>query len=231
MGRGLARRSAPTGSRPCSRAGSRPKDTRRGRLRPLRLALDRRSSRPGPGGRTRCRRRPEGRAGRSAGSKARTCFPSRCERCGDSRSGGFANLRQSKGQAPGGPAPSEFPESSLAASARRRGAPRQSSVSPSKPVSLLYGALARADCCVKLSLTQVHVKLALHRHAKPDPGAARRSRGLSQQQLAEAMAVSRQTINSIETERYTPSLPLALALARFFGRPVEEIFDGNDADE
>jgi putative transcriptional regulator len=53
----------------------------------------------------------------------------------------------------------------------------------------------------------------------------RAERGLSQQQLAEAMAVSRQTINSIETERYTPSLPLALALARFFGRPVEAIFD------
>ena len=47
---------------------------------------------------------------------------------------------------------------------------------------------------------------------------------LSQQQLAEAMDVSRQTINSIEKERYTPSLPLALALARFFGASVEEIF-------
>ena len=39
------------------------------------------------------------------------------------------------------------------------------------------------------------------------------------------MGVSRQTINSIETERYVPSLPLALALARFFARPVEEMFD------
>ena len=38
------------------------------------------------------------------------------------------------------------------------------------------------------------------------------------------MGVSRQTINSIETDRYTPSLPLAIALARFFGRPVEEVF-------
>jgi putative transcriptional regulator len=36
--------------------------------------------------------------------------------------------------------------------------------------------------------------------------------------------VSRQTINSIEQERYTPSLPLALALARFFGSTVEEMF-------
>lgn len=43
------------------------------------------------------------------------------------------------------------------------------------------------------------------------------------------MSVSRQTINSIETGRYTPSLPLAIALARFFGKPVEEIFDANEA--
>jgi putative transcriptional regulator len=53
----------------------------------------------------------------------------------------------------------------------------------------------------------------------------RSERGLSQGQLAEAMSVSRQTINSIEQERYTPSLPLALALARFFDTTVEEMFD------
>ena len=47
---------------------------------------------------------------------------------------------------------------------------------------------------------------------------------LSQQQLAEAMDVSRQTINSIEKERYTPSLPLAMALARYFDKTVEEVF-------
>jgi putative transcriptional regulator len=52
----------------------------------------------------------------------------------------------------------------------------------------------------------------------------RTARQLSQQQLAEAMDVSRQTINSIEKERYTPSLPLAIALARFFQLTVEEVF-------
>ncbi|HET7043708.1 MAG TPA: helix-turn-helix transcriptional regulator [Gaiellaceae bacterium] len=52
----------------------------------------------------------------------------------------------------------------------------------------------------------------------------RTERGLSQAQLAAATRVSRQTINSIETGRYVPSLPLALALARYFARPVEEIF-------
>jgi putative transcriptional regulator len=52
----------------------------------------------------------------------------------------------------------------------------------------------------------------------------RTARGLSQQQLGEAMDVSRQTINSIEKERYTPSLPLAIALARYFDTYVEELF-------
>ena len=52
----------------------------------------------------------------------------------------------------------------------------------------------------------------------------REEKELSQGQLAETMGVSRQTINSIETERYTPSLPLAIGLARFFGRAVEEVF-------
>jgi len=53
----------------------------------------------------------------------------------------------------------------------------------------------------------------------------RMRRGLAQGQLAEAMGVSRQTINSIENERYTPSLPLAIALARYFAVTVEEMFD------
>ena len=53
----------------------------------------------------------------------------------------------------------------------------------------------------------------------------RTARGLSQGELASAMSVSRQTINSIEQDRYTPSLPLAIALARFFGSTVEEVFD------
>jgi len=54
----------------------------------------------------------------------------------------------------------------------------------------------------------------------------RMRKNLAQGQLAEAMGVSRQTINSIENERYTPSLSLALALARYFGVTVEEMFDG-----
>lgn len=48
--------------------------------------------------------------------------------------------------------------------------------------------------------------------------------GLSQADLAAAMGVSRQTVNSIETGRYLPSLPLAIALARHFESTIEEIF-------
>ena len=55
----------------------------------------------------------------------------------------------------------------------------------------------------------------------------RTARGLSQGELASAMSVSRQTINSIEQDRYTPSLALAIALARFFGSTVEEVFDAD----
>ena len=53
----------------------------------------------------------------------------------------------------------------------------------------------------------------------------RTEQGLTQQQLAAEMGVSRQTINAIEAERYTPSLPLAIALARFFASSVEEVFE------
>jgi putative transcriptional regulator len=52
----------------------------------------------------------------------------------------------------------------------------------------------------------------------------RAARALSQAALAQAMGVSRQTINAIETGRYLPSLPLAIGLARFFETPVEDLF-------
>ena len=56
----------------------------------------------------------------------------------------------------------------------------------------------------------------------------RTGRGLTQADLAGALDVSRQTINAIEQERYTPSLPLALALAHFFDTTVEAIFDAGN---
>ena len=55
----------------------------------------------------------------------------------------------------------------------------------------------------------------------------RAERNWTQAQLADALDVSRQTINAIETERYTPSLPLAISLARHFSHSVEEVFDAD----
>jgi putative transcriptional regulator len=52
----------------------------------------------------------------------------------------------------------------------------------------------------------------------------RQRQGWTQQQLAEAVGVSRQSINSIECNRYMPSLPLALSFARVFACPTDEIF-------
>jgi putative transcriptional regulator len=62
---------------------------------------------------------------------------------------------------------------------------------------------------------------------KNDVRRRRDEAGLSQGALASAVGVSRQTINSIETGRYVPSLGLALALARFFDTTVEEMFDAD----
>lgn len=55
--------------------------------------------------------------------------------------------------------------------------------------------------------------------------ALRSEHRLTQADLAQRLGVSRQTINSIETGRFEPSLTLALRIARYFGRPVEIIFD------
>lgn len=53
----------------------------------------------------------------------------------------------------------------------------------------------------------------------------RAERDWSQQELAERLRVSRQTVNSIENGRYDPTLPLAFRIARVFGQPIESIFD------
>lgn len=47
---------------------------------------------------------------------------------------------------------------------------------------------------------------------------------MTQQQLADAIGVSRQTVNAIETGRFVPSTVLALKIARLFGKPVEQVF-------
>ena len=57
-----------------------------------------------------------------------------------------------------------------------------------------------------------------------DVRSLREARGLTQAQLGAALGVSRQSVNSIEKCRYDPSLPLAIAIARYFETTVEEIF-------
>lgn len=52
----------------------------------------------------------------------------------------------------------------------------------------------------------------------------REGKGWSQGELARRLSVSRQTINAVETDRYDPSLPLALRMGRVFGVPVEALF-------
>jgi putative transcriptional regulator len=58
----------------------------------------------------------------------------------------------------------------------------------------------------------------------------RTAEGLSQGDLGNELGVSRQTINAIETGKYLPSLPLAIALARFFATTVEQVFDTDEGE-
>jgi putative transcriptional regulator len=55
-------------------------------------------------------------------------------------------------------------------------------------------------------------------------------KNITQAELAEQVGVSRQTINSIESNKYTPSTVLALKIARLFGKPMEEIFILEEGD-
>jgi putative transcriptional regulator len=56
----------------------------------------------------------------------------------------------------------------------------------------------------------------------------RAERNWSQAELADALGVSRQTVNALETGKYDPSLPLAFKIARLFDRLIEDIFDPED---
>ena len=56
----------------------------------------------------------------------------------------------------------------------------------------------------------------------------RTEKSWSQQDLADKLAVSRQTINAIETGKYDPSLPLAFKLAKIFGKRIEQMFMPED---
>jgi putative transcriptional regulator len=62
---------------------------------------------------------------------------------------------------------------------------------------------------------------SMHNHLR----VLRAEREWSQAELAQRLSVSRQTVNAIETGRYDPSLPLAFAIAKLFGKLIEEIFE------
>ena len=68
----------------------------------------------------------------------------------------------------------------------------------------------------KLSILEVLMKNRLEE--------LRKARGIRQEQLAEALEVSRQTIGSLENGRYNPSILLAFKIARYFGLAIEDIF-------
>lgn len=53
----------------------------------------------------------------------------------------------------------------------------------------------------------------------------RAERGWTQEQLGQALGVSRQAVNALETERHDPSLELACRIAALFRRPIEDIFE------
>ena len=55
-------------------------------------------------------------------------------------------------------------------------------------------------------------------------------RGLSQAELASGLGVSRQTVIAIESGRYSPSLPLAFRIARFFESTVDDMFDASEEE-
>ena len=59
----------------------------------------------------------------------------------------------------------------------------------------------------------------------------RKERKMSQEELAEAVGTTRQTITSIEVGKYTASLPLAWKIAHFFGLTIEEVFDFSDLED
>lgn len=101
----------------------------------------------------------------------------------------------------------------------------------------------RAICKAYLSLYAKHAMLKLQsmlsKIVRGKEGDAmrtrirelRRERKMSQAELAEAVGTTRQTITSIEVEKYTASLPLAYKIARYFGLAIEDVFDFSEIDE
>ena len=92
------------------------------------------------------------------------------------------------------------------------------------PSSLVSRTCIEAHPILSRTLDTVGAVCKASLTVRNDVRLLRTARDLSQGALADALGVSRQTINAIETGRYLPSLPLAFGLARFFETTVEQIF-------
>jgi putative transcriptional regulator len=82
----------------------------------------------------------------------------------------------------------------------------------------------------------MHSSLCIHcneggGHLKTQIAQLRKQHKLSQEELADAVGVTRQTITSIEVEKYTASLPLAYKIARYFGLAIEDVFDFSECED
>lgn len=82
-----------------------------------------------------------------------------------------------------------------------------------------------------LNLWKVNFTYRRERRLKNKLEELRKQRGIKQEDLANALAVSRQTIGSLENGRYNPSIILAFKIARYFGVRIEDIFIFEEEDE
>ncbi len=77
--------------------------------------------------------------------------------------------------------------------------------------------------CVFAKVSEVYMKTKIQQ--------LRKEQKISQEELANAVGVTRQTITSLECEKYTASLVLAYKIAKYFGMTIEEVFDFSDVSE
>lgn len=88
--------------------------------------------------------------------------------------------------------------------------------------------LVESELDIFFEKNYIYVKLALHKrrecNVKNRLEEIRKEKGITQEELANALEVSRQTVGSLENGRYNPSIILAFKIARFFDLSIEEVF-------
>ena len=83
----------------------------------------------------------------------------------------------------------------------------------------------------KLAILKMQISIARRIKVKTKIAKLRKLKKISQEELALAVGVTRQTITSIEVEKYTASLPLAYKIARYFNLSIEEVFDFSELED